>query len=724
TLAPEVLPEFNALVLDITAKGHDSPWRASLRMESGGMHAQRMKSLFLSIFSWASPSHNNRIRQTLSALQEIDGQGDAVVRLRMSFATWAPVGQGETLRRNAQAVMGTVKRWGNSGVDGISGDPMATVLSSAPGITTASTAPVSSGPMRDVLALMPLGRQASPWEHGTLLLRTPSGKPWPFQPTSSKQTTWITLTVGTPGSGKSVFLNTVNFASVLSPSIAGGDEPVLPRIAIIDIGPSSAGLISLVQEALPANKRHLAMFQRLKMSKEHAVNVFDTHLGMRRPTAADRQFIGNFVNLICSDGDTPPSSPMRGLIGAAIDRAYETGSDEREPKRYLEGDEARVDNALRETQFDRWESASWWMVVDHLMINGRLYEAELAQRHAVPTLSDLVTASQAEQVRSLYGNAMDAETHQPLTESFQRMISEVVRDYPILAGTTRYSIGSSRVVSMDLMEVTSRGASAQARKQTAMMYMLARQMMTRDFFLDEAEFRIAVRDGILPQAYLEHHVTRARDNAQVPKIICMDEFHRTGGNPSITDQVMQDGREGRKFNVDLRIASQLIEDFPTPIIEIASTLLVCNVGSENSIRVMDEMFGLSEGEKKVLRYNLRGPSRRGAPVWAMFKLKGEGQVRQELNLTLGPVELWAYSTTAEDVALRNRLYESLGPRLARRVLAARYPGGSAKSDIETRIARLEELGERLDDDSRGDVIGKLVEELKAQAYAMSSADAA
>jgi intracellular multiplication protein IcmB len=60
-----------------------------------------------------------------------------------------------------------------------------------------------------------------------------------------------------------------------------------------------------------------------------------------------------------------------------------------------------------------------------------------------------------------------------------------------------------------------------------------------------------------------------------------------------------------------------------------------------------------------------------------------GRVMQLLTMTIGPIELWAYSTTAEDAALRNRLYDLMGDAArARRVLAARYPGGTAKSDIE------------------------------------------
>jgi intracellular multiplication protein IcmB len=253
------------------------------------------------------------------------------------------------------------------------------------------------------------------------------------------------------------------------------------------------------------------------------------------------------------------------------------------------------------------------------------------------------------------------------------------------------------------------------------MYMLARQILTRDFFLDEAEFRSKVNQGILPALYLDHHVERARQNLQLPKILCMDEFHRTGKIDMVCDQVLQDAREGRKFNVDIKIASQLIEDFPPAIVEIVSSLIVCNAGSENSISYFDKMYGLTESEKYAIRNHLTGPGPRGAPVWAMFRLKDEGVVRQRLILTLGPAELWAFSTTAEDVVLRSRLYESIGPRMTRQVLARRFPGGSARSEIEARIAQLEEQGKRVGDNERGDVLGALVEDLKKQAYLIADA---
>ena len=51
-------------------------------------------------------------------------------------------------------------------------------------------------------------------------------------------------------------------------------------------------------------------------------------------------------------------------------------------------------------------------------------------------------------------------------------------------------------------------------------------------------------------------------------------------------------------------------------------------------------------------------------------------------MTIGGQALWAFSTTTEDVTIRNALYLHLGPSEALRRLAGRFPGGSAKSEEE------------------------------------------
>ncbi len=83
--------------------------------------------------------------------------------------------------------------------------------------------------------------------------------------------------------------------------------------------------------------------------------------------------------------------------------------------------------------------------------------------------------------------------------------------------------------------------------------------------------------------------------------------------------------------------------------------------------------------------------------------------------TLGPVELWAFTTKPDDANLRNRLYDSLGPVEARRRLAARFPSGSAESEIKERKERMEREVGRVTPDGEKGVLAALAEELAVRA---------
>ena len=86
-----------------------------------------------------------------------------------------------------------------------------------------------------------------------MMFRTKDGKLWPYQPGSSKQLGWVNVIVGMPGSGKSVLMNSTNLGVILTRQSgrSRSNEGLLPRVSIIDVGPSSSGLISLIRDALP-----------------------------------------------------------------------------------------------------------------------------------------------------------------------------------------------------------------------------------------------------------------------------------------------------------------------------------------------------------------------------------------------------------------------------------------------------------------------------------------
>ena len=143
------------------------------------------------------------------------------------------------------------------------------------------------------------------------LFRSIDGKPLPFA-WEDGEDYGFELIYGVPGRGKSVLMNSLGLAFCLQ-----GGQARLPLSATIDIGPSSAGLISLIREALPPERRHEAGWFALRMTREHAINPCDTQLGCRAPLPAERAFLVNLLGLMMTPaGAEGVPDGMRELIGS------------------------------------------------------------------------------------------------------------------------------------------------------------------------------------------------------------------------------------------------------------------------------------------------------------------------------------------------------------------------------------------------------------------------
>lgn len=705
-LPPEVIVSFNALIRRVLDAQEAISWRMSMLIESGGFQGQIFKEQYSKLFTWTAPLGNARIRDAFARLREGDGVDDTVVRFRVSFAVWCAKTNRDQLIRHVATLRRAVERWGSSQTDAMIGDPLEAVMSSSLALSCASTAPAAAASLADVLAMTPISRPARAWQQGSVLFRTSDGKLWPYQPGSSKQTSSLDLMVGTPGKGKSVLVNSINLGVALSPQAGRSalDQGLLPRISIIDIGPSSSGLISLIKDSLPVERRHEAVFHRLRMEERYAVNPFDTQLGLRFPLSAERDYLINLIALLCTpDGETAPYDGMNDLASACIDEVYKYYSDERSPKSYAKMESFEVDAALEEIGHEVDQSTTWWEVTDALFERDRVHEAALAQRYAVPTLSDLVLISNRETVKEPF-TSMITRTQEPIVKAFQRMITAAQRDFSILAKPTRFDVSNARIIAFDLGGVTAKSGPRAAR-QTAIMYMLARHAATSDFWLDRDEFK----DLELPEQYRTYHFRRIDNNQKMPKRLCFDEYHRTGGL-GIRKQVVDDVLVGRKTGVQISLVSQLMDHFDDDIRELATNIFFCNIPTEQGIESVAKIYNLPPSAKNVLR-TLQGPIEgEGAPFLLRSSLKS-GIVTHYLFNQLGPIEIWALSTTPEDTALRSILYDRLGSKKARQVLAARYPSGSAKSTIDRRLAELEDSGHAIDDNRRNDVVSDLAEEL-------------
>ena len=267
----------------------------SFQLDSDGLGHVGMRGTLASILTFTS-AQNRLLSDSIKLLKYIDlNTDDAVISLRVAATTWAPSDDIQLLRSRASMLAKAIEGWGSCDVSEISGDPFLGFVTTNLAMNSKSPAQASIAPLSDVLRMMPFFRPCSPWDSGAILFRSPDGKPWPYHPGSRHQTTFIDLIYARPGSGKSVLSNAMNLATCMSPGISR-----LPRVAIIDIGPSSSGLISLLKDALPADKKHLVSHHRLRMTDEYAINVFDTQLGCRFPTPLERTFLVNFLTLLAT----------------------------------------------------------------------------------------------------------------------------------------------------------------------------------------------------------------------------------------------------------------------------------------------------------------------------------------------------------------------------------------------------------------------------------------
>jgi intracellular multiplication protein IcmB len=698
TLAPAEPAPFPQLLNRLI--DNDVPFRMSFLIESAGVQGSGFRAFAAGVLGFTNQV-NRQIRESLMALQVLS-QSEPVVKMRISLSTYAPSNNRKLLETRIGALTQAIESWGYCQASSAGGDPLEVVMSSALGIACASTAPPVILPFHETIKLLPWQRASSPFREGSVLFRTADGRMWPYQPGSSLTSLWFDLIFAQPGAGKSVLMNALNLGTVLSAGTAH-----LPYVAILDIGPSSSGLISLIRDALPLDRRHEALHFKLRMTPDYAINPFDSQLGCRYPLPEERAYLTELITLLCtSPGQTEPYDGMMQLVGLCIDEMYRWRDDSganTEPRPYLVRLEPEVDEALAKHDIHLPSDPYWWDVVDALFDKGAIHEAMMAQRHAIPTLVDAVTAARRPQIRALLEETRIGASAETIIHAFERMIASAVREFPILASITRFDIGGARVVAIDLQDVSPQG-DASADRQTAIMYMLARNAMVRSWWLGPDMLRS------VPEKYRAYHEARIRDIRETPKRICFDEFHRTSKTNAVRSQVIRDVREGRKWGVQIVLASQLLDDFSKDMVDLATGVWICGTAvSDRAISDTAQRFGLSDTAKWVMRYRLTGPRPSGAPVLLLLSTN-EGRYEQHLVNTLGPIELWALSTSVEDVMLRSQLYTALTAPTARQVLAKYFPGGSARQEVRRRVVLRTEKGD-VESGTTSAVIQEMAQEL-------------
>ena len=686
------------------------PWRAAIMIEGGGRNAMALKEIgagFLSMFPG-----NGDIRRAFAALQqERVANNHNSVRLRASFATWAPIEDNKQLRRRASTLAQRLEGWGNCKATQISGDPLEAAMGSVPGLALGSTAPSSLALLGDALGMMPWNRTASPWQEGSVLFRKPDGGIWAYDPAGgSKRPLVCDIFIAPPGSGKSVLANTINLGLCLSPAILGARGARLPFIGKVDVGPSAKGFVEMVRNALGPQRAYEAIFVGMQFAPGFEINVFDLQVGCEYPLPLERAFLQNFLALLTLPLEGKPFEGMNHLIGFVVDEAYRlcTEVPGGSPKVYRPGVEPAVDEAIRRYNLvlphhEDASSETWWRDVVTLLIGVQEYNlAGVAQRYAVPVMQDLIAAARTPQVRDQFADLKINETAENVVATFERYIYDIIKKYEVLAKPTKLDFGPARIIVMDLAAVAPTGSEL-ANRQTEMMYMLSRHILARNFFLHPDYARH------VPPIVRDYHLARFTEMVETIKRLDYDEWHRTEGSPQVRAQAALDVREGRKHNVQLGFSSQRLQDIGESIIAQSTARFVLKTGDEKESEEIINRFNINEAGAQVIRFGLPGPGPDGAPFFAIINADGARYEQLVVN-SLGPVELWSLSTTPGDTGLRDRLYARLGSGEALRRLSKIFGKGSALGEIERRKVERLRRGE-LDTEAQNGVIDEMAAEL-------------
>jgi intracellular multiplication protein IcmB len=157
----------------------------------------------------------------------------------------------------------------------------------------------------------------------------------------------------------------------------------------------------------------------------------------------------------------------------------------------------------------------------------------------------------------------------------------------------------------------------------------------------------------------------------------------------------------------LGLCSQSWADFPKVIVELATSVFLLGSGTEQGRRELAQLFGLDSHLETALE-RLGKPTAAGAELIALFRAAG-GTTKHLLTNTVPPALLWAFSTTSEDMTVRNSLYERFGVTRTLKVLSERHPYG-LKAEVE-RLRLLKKMGRSLE--KPADVLIELTESLAA-----------
>lgn len=678
----ELLPEKSNWFSELlTSVPKHMPFRYRASIQAGLTSRQRMNKFMASMFGWSKQMmpENKLITDSYQYITELKNADQKTCSIAITMCTWAE--SENKVKANLQTLRTKIAGWGNAKSLVERGDPAEAVIATIPGFGRQSFVPFTHEALGEVAKLLPITRPACPFKTGQTMLRTECGKPFYYSPTSSILPAFIELLIGGTGGGKSVAQGGINRDSNLKPG-----NKQLSKHTTIDIGPSGKNTVNSMRSQLPPNRAHEAVYEKLSLSERHAFNPFDLQLGAFRPTSVDMGWLEDFLCIIfTARGQNEPSKFMAELITEIIAAAYERAFTYETAKEYRPGIAPIIDEVLSrypEASGDIWGARKTWIKVqDFLFERGHVREATIAQRYVVPLLPDLGTIFSQ--------NASIKQRFASLADEFTMLLSAATKRYPLLTQPTKIDFDSARYLILDLNDVTQQ----QDSPQTGIMYALAAQMGTRDYWLNREDIEF-IRGPY--QAAFEKKVIDIRE---VDLSVTFEEYRRTQSQPRVRSMVNRWCAEGRKFGVRVQVVMQMPDHADRELFGHATVIMFLGVWNGTMLEQLKEKgVTLTPSEKYTIMNKLRGATSEGASMLIRYNSKADAWSSQLVYMTKSVPELWAASTTKEDARCREVMEEKVGnPDLANEMLCLRYPQATVKELVERRLKEATEMNVAVED---------------------------
>ena len=573
--------------------------------------------------------------------------------------------------------------WGGMQVNSTFPDNLEAIMASVPLLIPRHVGKMISPPLIDIISMLPINRPYLPWEHGAALFLSSDGKPLPYSQIEG-QSASVTLVTGPPGYGKSALMGSLNLAFLTE---AGGSAE-LPIFKGIDFGSSTQGLIHTIKLGLDENQHHNIDYITVSNSEEFASNPFDTSPLCRYPSASQKSFLISFLQVTMMAMEDYKSLP--GLCTKVITQAYIKYSDadmNPEAKRYSRGTDLIIDTAIDSLGMSVIDQGdNWWSVADRFFELGEHEFCRIAQSHAVPTYSDLSAVVGSQIITQEYNDTLGGQN---VTGFFQRTLREVIDQYPILRGNSKFNATEARVLILNLNDVVGSAVpqTLGEKQKNAIFYLWALRLLTADFFMSENEYANAAKN--MPQKYANHNIEKIKALKSIKRRFLVDEYQRINNVPVAKAQVDQMIEQGRSLGIHVIVASPQHSNFSKAIQELSTSIFICGAGSKNAAKEVVEHYGLDHHHQELIR-SIKKPSSHGSSAFAIFRTNA-GVHNIIVRLIEGPKMLAALATEQEDRYVREQFYSlAAEPRMAQALFAQKFPTGRINKELQ----RLENLIER------------------------------